>query len=841
MIERAVTLRPTGNNTLRIELRSKPGTHLSVAITGNGGVTDTTPPTISATAAPAANSAGWNRADVQVTFVCSDSGSGVSSCPPSRLVNTEGRGQVVTGTATDKAGNTKTASVTLNIDKTAPAILGSVTPPPNELGWVNQNATVSFACTDALSGVGSCSAPVAVSTEGGSQAVLGAAADIAGNAATASVAVSLDKTAPVITAAVSPGSNAQGWNRGDVTVTFTCTDGNSGIASCPSPVTVSTDGAGQQIRGTARDRAGNTASASVVVNIDKTAPVISVSPLPAANANGWNNSSVTVSFVCSDAGAGVASCPDPVTLTTEGAQQMISREVTDRAGNTAAATAVINIDKTAPTLTATALPPPNANGWNDTNVTVTFTCADPLSGIATCQPPVTAPEGAQQSVSGSAVDKAGNTASASITLNVDKTPVSIRADVQPPPNAAGWNNTNAVVTFVCEDTGSGVGTCPPPASVTLEGAGQVVSGIGNDLAGNQSTATATVNVDRTPPQITASVTPAPNADGWINHNASVAFVCADPGGSGIASCPTPATVGEGAGQQIGGTAVDVAGNRATAEAAVSVDATPPTIVASISPAPSADGWISQDATVTFTCSDAGSGIATCPAARTITAEGANQIVTGTAVDRAGNTAVATVTLNIRKAPLTITATVDPPPNAEGWNRSTVVVSFNCAGNGSSPCPAPVTVSTEGAGQVVTRQITSVSGSVAEASVTLNIDKSAPVMTAAALPAANAAGWNRGDVSVTFTCSDGLSGVVACPAPVAVSSEGAGQQIVGTVADRAGNTATAAVSLSIDKTAPTVTIASPAAGTTLTKSPAALSGSALDSLPASRPRPATAHR
>jgi hypothetical protein len=62
------------------------------------GSSDTTPPTIGA-AASRGEPAGWNPDDVQVTFVCSDAGSGIASFPPSRLVNTEGRGQVVTGTA----------------------------------------------------------------------------------------------------------------------------------------------------------------------------------------------------------------------------------------------------------------------------------------------------------------------------------------------------------------------------------------------------------------------------------------------------------------------------------------------------------------------------------------------------------------------------------------------------------------------------------------------------------------------------------------------------------------------------------------------------------------------
>src|SRR6185295_10645643 len=38
-------------------------------------------------------------------------------------------------------------------------------------------------------------------------------------------------------------------------------------------------------------------------------------------------------------------------------------------------------DTTPPTITAAVTPAPNANGWNRTNVTVRFTCADTESGI----------------------------------------------------------------------------------------------------------------------------------------------------------------------------------------------------------------------------------------------------------------------------------------------------------------------------------------------------------------------------------------------------------------------------------------------------------------------------
>ena len=50
--------------------------------------------------------------------------------------------------------------------------------------------------------------------------------------------IGVDNDQPEITAAVSPAPNAAGWNNGNVTVTFTCSDATSGIATCPAPVTV---------------------------------------------------------------------------------------------------------------------------------------------------------------------------------------------------------------------------------------------------------------------------------------------------------------------------------------------------------------------------------------------------------------------------------------------------------------------------------------------------------------------------------------------------------------------------------------------------------------------------
>src|SRR5205823_4328544 len=134
------------------------------------------------------------------------------------------------------------------------------------------------------------------------------------------------------------------WNNSNVTVTFTCSDVGSGIDTCPAPVSVTTDGANQVVSGTARDKAGNTASASVTVNLDKTPPTVTGSVAPTPNAAGWNDSNVTVTFTCSDAGSGVDVCPAPVTVSTEGSGQIISGTAKDKAGNSATATVTVNLD-----------------------------------------------------------------------------------------------------------------------------------------------------------------------------------------------------------------------------------------------------------------------------------------------------------------------------------------------------------------------------------------------------------------------------------------------------------------------------------------------------------------
>jgi len=83
---------------------------------------DLGPPVITATLIPAPNPNGWNNAPVTVHFTCADAGAGIDACPPDQIVSVDGRNQNVSGTATDKAGNSAAAFASVSIDRTPPVL-----------------------------------------------------------------------------------------------------------------------------------------------------------------------------------------------------------------------------------------------------------------------------------------------------------------------------------------------------------------------------------------------------------------------------------------------------------------------------------------------------------------------------------------------------------------------------------------------------------------------------------------------------------------------------------------------------------------------------------------------
>ncbi|OJF10617.1 Neogenin [Couchioplanes caeruleus] len=658
-------------------------------------------------------------------------------------------------------------------------------------------ATESTAAPEATGATAPPSAPVTTS-------------DVESTTTTTTVDSGSDRVPPTISTTLSTAPK-NGYFNTPVTVRFACADAAGAIASCPADVTASADGVAQRVSGTAVDAAGNSATITLTLRIDKTPPVVTSTVKGTKNAAGWYNAPPSVLYTCTDTLSGINTmniCPTDTTITVDGAEQKVTGTAIDKAGNTSSDTVTIGLDQVAPAITASVVGDVNADGWYTTAPTIHYTCSDALSGVADCPADRKVTEdGVGQEITGKVVDKAGNVATATVKLNVDVTAPTITATVAGEVNEAGWYTTMPTVHFTCTDASAGVTECPADVTLREDGIDQKVTGTATDKAGNTATAVVSLNVDRVAPAITATVLGERNANGWFRTAPTIHFTCSD-AGAGIAACPEDQVMSTDGGEQtVIGTAVDRAGNSATARVTVNVDLTAPEITAEVLGEANADGWYRTAPVVHFTCADKASGIAVCPEDIAVDADGLGKIVMGTATDQAGNTTTTSVTVSVDRSAPAITASLVEAPSADGWFNSAPTVHFTCTdeGSGLSECPADVTVTTNGAGQKVSGTATDKAGNATSAELTVNVDLVSPEVAATVDGVKNDAGWYRTAPTVRYTCADTGSAVASCPAPATVTTEGAAISVPGTASDKAGNTTTNTLSLNVDKTAPVVSV------------------------------------
>lgn len=699
--------------------------------------------------------------------------------------------------ANNCTGQTNSTQASYTVDNTGPVVAASLTPTPNAAGWNNSNVSIAWSATDSGVGMtgGQAAQPTpatdsvtANTTASGVTRTATGARDALGNAQSAagSVTVRLDKTAPSITAAQT--ANADGTT----TITFTCNDAPSGIESClagGSTTNSRTVNPGQTVVGTATDKAGNTATASSTAPAgDLTAPTLSGAPTTAPNGtNGWYTSDVTIRWTAADPQSGIPTPPADTTITGEGTGLTSTKTVTNGAGlsTTATSSPAVKIDRTAPVTGISG----TSNAWVNGTVDVTLAPDDNLSGVASTSFSIdggAAQSGTTFSLSTEgehtvvffSTDAAGNAEVAkTVQVKIDKTAPSIGHAFTAPSGYTngGWTNQDVTVAFTCTDQGgSGLASCTEPVTTSGEGAGQQVVGTGTDNAGNTATDTALVSIDKTDPEVSASVSGTKNAAGWYKEGVTVSFSATDQEGlSGVAGTSPAQVLGQGTNQSVTGTATDAAGNTGSVTVSgINIDTTAPVLSGSF-----AAGWHTDDVTVSWTCTDAGgSGVnGAQPASTVVDGEGANLSATASCEDVAGNTVTETVSgIQIDRTPPTTTGAVAGSLSS-GWYSAPVQVTLTGDDNLSGVAATYYTVDggdaqtyggafsfgTEGQHTI---SFWSVDGAglveAAGAPLTIQIDRTAPD-TQVINPISPDSGWFvTSGIPVAFLATDAGSGIAA---------------------------------------------------------------------------------
>jgi hypothetical protein len=277
---------------------------------------------------------------------------------------------------------------------------------------------------------------------------------------TLSLTYTTDTTSPTTTHALSGTAGNAGWYRSSVVVTLTATDnpGGDGVASTTfdganytAPVTISTQGASTHTY-FSTDAANNVESTqSFTVNVDTVAPS---STITSHTANQPVRGTISFGGTASDATSGVALVEassdngatwSAATGTTnwtyaldttgiaDGTTITLIARATDVAGNAQAASGAgstiisLVVDNTPPVLSHNISGTLGTNNWyNAVPITVTVVVTDTVSGVAgivlngaAYTTPVAVSTQGAATWNYSATDNAGNTASSSLSFQID--------------------------------------------------------------------------------------------------------------------------------------------------------------------------------------------------------------------------------------------------------------------------------------------------------------------------------------------------------------------------------------------------------------------------------------
>jgi len=210
-------------------------------------------------------------------------------------------------------------------------------------------------------------------------------------------------------------------------------------------------------------------------------------------------------------------------------------------------------------------------------------------------------------------------------------------------------------------------------------------------------------------------------------------------------------------------------NEAPVEDIKSVDTTPPTITASVTPVANANGWNNTDVKIHFAATDdSGIKAGSVTPNVTLSSEGQNQVATGEAEDNAGNKNSMTVgNINIDTTPPITTAEVTGTKGENDWYTSAVTLNFSATetlsgadqtfytlDGGSAQNGNTLTISNDGTHQIKYHSTDKAGNIEIEKTITIKLDQAVPTVQITSPKNINY--QNSGMLPITYVANDNQS-------------------------------------------------------------------------------------
>jgi hypothetical protein len=600
-----------------------------------------------------------------------------------------------------------------------------------------------------------------------------------------------------VSAGPSRAPDANGWYNHGLTITWSGSDATSGIASCTSVDYSGPDSTSVTRSGSCTDNAGNSSgTVSFGFKYDATAPGVGVASDRGPDVNGWYNHPLTITWSGSDATSGTASCSSLVYSGPDTGSAAPGGSCIDKAGNSSATlTFPFKYDDAAPSVTPAADRSPDANGWYNHSVAISWGGSDPVSGVASCTAPIdySGPDSGSASVSGSCSDKAGNSAGSAFSFKYDDTAPAVTAAAGRGPDVNGWYNHALTITWSASDGTAGIASCTAPLAYSgPDTGGTGVSGSCADKAGNSAAAGFSFKYDSTAPTVSgASPSRSPDANGWYNHALTITW-SGSGATAGIASCTTLDYAGPDSGSAAPkGTCTDNAGNSAGVVAfGLEYDGTAPAVTATADRAPDANGWYNHAFTISWSGTDAVSGMSSCTSPVTYSGpDSANALPSGGCTDKAGNTAGAPFPFKYDDTAPAVTPAPSREPDVNGWyNHPLRIVWLGTdATSGIASCTALDYDGPDTSDSAPTGSCTDKAGNGASAAFRFKYDSTAPIVSGVSPSRPpDHDGWYNHGLSIGWSGSDGTAGIASCTSVNYDGPDDAHARLDGSCVDRAGN-------------------------------------------------------